>query len=235
MENIHQQWLTEKHTDFEYKQYVLLAYLKKINDEFEAKRLYPAIDFLKEQFDHLNALKISLSLLENKLSKSVKSIDIQNYKLVYQSVCEDDKMIHDITAIIDFALPKIEKLLQKGQKIIDELEQKIEISPVGLTPLICKEGYLLLSTSHEIKTKVFSYQLTFYENSRVNYRGMHTQFINDYDKSITSTHEFMKLDLIRNNQYLPNPATYLVVSELNLPLEFTFLPVAKIKLAKIIN
>jgi hypothetical protein len=64
---------------------------------------------------------------------------------------------------------------------------------------------------------------------------MHTQFINDYDKSITSTHEFMKLDLIKNNQYLPNPATYLVVSELNLPLEFTFLPVAKIKLAKIIN
>ena len=200
MENIHQQWLTEKHTDFEYKQYVLLAFLKKINDEFEAQRLYPAFDFLKEQFDNLNSLKTSLSILENKLSKNVKSIDIQNYKLVYQSVFEDDKMIHDITAIIDFALPKIERLLQKGQHIIDELEQKIGISPVGLTPLICKEGYLLLSTSHEIKTKVFSYQLTFYENSKVNYRSVHTQFINDYDKSITSTHEFMKLDLIKNNQ-----------------------------------
>ena len=88
MENIHQQWLTEKHTDFEYKQYVLLAFLKKINDEFEAQRLYPAFDFLKEQFDNLNSLKTSLSILENKLSKNVKSIDtiirLQNITKLYQ-------------------------------------------------------------------------------------------------------------------------------------------------------
>jgi hypothetical protein len=235
MENIHQQWLTEKHTDFEYKQYVLLAFLKKINDEFEAQRLYPAFDFLKEQFDNLNSLKTSLSILENKLSKNVKSIDIQNYKLVYQSVFEDDKMIHDITAIIDFALPKIESLLQKGHQMIHNVEQKMEISVVGLRPLICKEGYMFLTAAHEIQTKVYSYHLTFYENSKVNYPGIHTQFINDYKNSITSTYEFMKQDLIKTNKNLPNPATYLVVTELPLPLEFTFLPVAKIKLAKIIN
>ena len=42
-------------------------------------------------------------------------------------------------------------------------------------------------------------------------------------------------DLIGNNKDLPNPATYLVASEMSLPLEFTFLPVAKMKLAKMIN
>jgi hypothetical protein len=69
----------------------------------------------------------------------------------------------------------------------------------------------------------------------VNYRGVQTNFISEFDKSITSTYEFMKLDLIRKNKDLPNPATYLVASVENLPLEFTFLPVAKMKLAKMIN
>jgi hypothetical protein len=235
MENLPQNWLTEKHTDIEYKHYVLLGYLKMIRDEFEAQRVYPAIDYLKEQYDYLLGLKYSFQLLENKLSKNIKSIDIQNYKMVYHSVFEDDKMIQDLNTIVDFSIPLLEKLLEKGQRIIDSVEQNIEISPIGLTPLSCKEGYLFLSSAHEIKTMVYTYQLSLYENAKVNYRGVQTNFIIEFDKSITSTYEFMKLDLIRNNRDLPNPATYLVASEMSLPLEFTFLPVAKMKLAKMIN
>jgi hypothetical protein len=235
MVNLPQDWLTEKHTDIENKQYVILGYLKKMSEAFEAQRLYPAIDYLREQYDYLIGLKTALTLLENKLSKNVKHIDIQNYKIVYQSVYEDDKMIQELNAIIEFALPNVERLLEKGQRIIDSVEQNIEISPIGLTPLTCKEGYLFLSSAHDIKTMVYSYQLSLYENAKVNYRGVQTNFISEFDKSITSTYEFMKLDLIRKNKDLPNPATYLVASVENLPLEFTFLPVAKMKLAKMIN
>jgi hypothetical protein len=235
MENLPQNWLTEKHTDVEYKQYVLLGYLKRISNEFEAQRLYPALDYLKEQYDYLLGLKSSFQILESKLSKNIKHIDIHNYKIVYHSVFEDDSMIQELTEIIDFALPKIESLLQKGQRMMDALEQKIEISAIGITPLTCKEGYLFLSSAQDIKTMVYIYQLSLYENAKVNYRGVQTKFINDFDKSIKSTFEFMKLDLIRNNKDLPNPATYLVASVENLPLEFTFLPVAKMKLAKMIN
>jgi hypothetical protein len=119
--------------------------------------------------------------------------------------------------------------------MIDTVEQNIEISPIGLTPLTCKEGYLFLSSFDDIKTKVYSYQLSLYENPKVNYRGVQTQFIDDYQNSITSTYESIKLDLIKNYKDLPNPATYLVVSEMDLPMEFTFLPVAKMKLSKMIN
>jgi hypothetical protein len=235
MENLSQNWLTEKHTDIEYKQYVILGYLKKMSEAFDAQRLYPAIDYLMEQYDYLIGLKTSLTLLENKLSKNVKHIDIHNYKIVYQSVSEDDKMIQELNAIIEFALPKVERLLEKGQRMIDTVEQNIEISPIGLTPLTCKEGYLFLSSFDDIKTKVYSYQLSLYENPKVNYRGVQTQFIDDYQNSITSTYESIKLDLIKNYKDLPNPATYLVVSEMDLPMEFTFLPVAKMKLSKMIN
>jgi hypothetical protein len=235
MENLHLNWLTEKHTDFEYKQYVLLGYLKNMNDEFEAQRLYPAFNQLKEQYDNLMCLKAGFNMLENKLSKAIKSIDIQNYNIVYQSICEDDKLRHELTAILDYSIPLIEQLIQKGQQILDKVEQKIAISPIGLTPLFCKEGYLFLSSPQALKTKVYSYQLSFYENSKINYRAVQTKFINDYEKSISSTYEYMKLDLIKNIKDLPNPATYLVASEMFLPLEFTFLPVATMKLSKMIN
>jgi hypothetical protein len=235
MENLHQNWITEKHTDFEYKKYVLLAFLKNTKEELEAQRLYPAVVYLREQYEYLIGLKASFELLESKLSKNIKSIDIHNYKIVYQSIFEDDKMIQDINNIIQFSIPLIEKQLYKANQIISNVEQHIDITPVGLTPLICKEGYLLLNTAHQMQTKVYTYQLTFYENSKVNYRGINTQFIGDFKKSISSTFEFIKLDLIRNNKNLPNPATYLVATEMTLPIEFTFLPVAKMKLAKLIN
>ena len=57
---------------------------------------------------------------------------------------------------------------------------------------------MFLSSPQALKTKVYSYQLSFYENSKINYRAVQTKFINDYEKSISSTYEYMKLDLIKN-------------------------------------
>lgn len=235
MEKLNQNWITEKHTDFEYKKYLLLAYLQKIDAEFRAQRMYPALLYLETEYEQMKQLKAAFSILENRLSKNIKDIDIQNFKLVYHSIFEDDKMMHDIIAIIHFSMPLLEQYIQKAREIIQTVEQHIAISPIGLTPLICKEGYLFLHAADENQTKIYHYQLTFYENSTAHYRGVNTQFIGEYQRSISGTYEFMKLDLIKNNSHLPNPATYLVDSEVKLPVEFTFLPLAKIKLAKMIN
>ena len=235
MESLNQDWITEKHTDFEYKKYILLGFLKKIGDEFEAQRIYPALELLELELKRMLLLKNAIDLLENRLSKNIKSIDIQNFKIVYQTVGEDNKSMLEITQILDFSIPLVESFLQKGKKKLAFLEQKMAISPIGISPLIQNEGYLFLSAKEDDQTNVYSYHVTIFENANVNYPAIHTQFIHNFQKSINSTYEFMKHDLIRNNKDLPNPATYLVVSELTLPVEFTFLPVAKMKLSKIIK
>ena len=235
MEALHNNWFIEKHIDFEYKQYIMLGFLQTIAEEFEAHRMYPAFNILEAEYTNLFGLKQAFKVLENKLSKNIKSIDIQDYKIVYRSVFEDDKMIKDINAILDFALPKLKQLVIEGNKILNDVEQKIAISQVGISPLRLKEGYLFFNSVREHQIEVYSYKLTFYENSTINYPGIKTQFVGDYQTNIAYTYEHIKHDLIRLNASLPNPATYLVASALDIPMEFTFLPLAKRKLARLIN
>ena len=77
--------------------------------------------------------------------------------------------------------------------------------------------------------------MSIFENPTINYPGLHTQFIDNYEKSISGTYEFIKQDLIKLNRELPNPATFLVASEVSLPVDYTFLPIAKLKLSQYIH
>lgn len=235
MENLNSNWITEKHTDFESKKYTLLGYLKKITQAFKSQHLYPAYDVLETEYHNLLQLKSAFSLLENRLSKNIKHIDIQNYKIVYQSIYEDDKLMQEIAAIVDFSIPQVERLLTEGNKIMVDVEQKILISPIGLSPLRLKEGYLLLNCAQTKQIAVYSYSSTFYEKADLQFPTIKTQFVGEYQRSIIVTYDFIKQDLIKANKAIPNPATYLVSTELNIPMDFTLLPIAKKKLTSMIN
>lgn len=235
MENLNKDWITEKHTDFEYKKYVLLGYLKRVANEFESQKIYPAIALLEQEYLRLLQFTEALQQLKNKLSKNLKGIDIQNYKLVYQSVGDDNQSMQEIGQILEFSIPLVELMLQKGKKKLSELEQKMAISPIGITPLVKKEGYLFLSTKDVSQTNVYSYKVSIIEHPNDHYPGLQTQFIANFEKSITGTYEFIKHDLIKSHRDLPNPATFLVASEINLPIDGTFLPIAKLKLSKYIH
>jgi hypothetical protein len=41
MADLNKNWLTEKYIDFEYKKYVLLAWLQEVNNNFQDQKLYP--------------------------------------------------------------------------------------------------------------------------------------------------------------------------------------------------
>lgn len=77
--------------------------------------------------------------------------------------------------------------------------------------------------------------MTIFENKDDKYRGINISFVDTYQQSITNTPEAVKLDLIKRNKYLPNPAVYYVQSDINFPLEQTLLPVAKRSLVKYIS
>jgi hypothetical protein len=49
-------------------------------------------------------------------------------------------------------------------------------------------------------------------------------FVGVWEKSVSNTFENIKLDLIRQFRHMPNPATYVIESELDIPLEETLLP-----------
>jgi hypothetical protein len=128
----------------------------------------------------------------------------------------------------------MEVYLREGKKIYDFIEDRLKIFPVGVIPLNSESGYLFLKSAGNIDTLVYEFQISIFENPNEKYRGIHLSYLRSYEKTILNTFEAIKSDLIRYNKVLPNPATYVIETEMNIPFDETFLPLAKRTLVKTI-
>lgn len=228
-------WFIEGSIDFEYKKYILLGYLQEINRHFDKSRLYPNLTDLIFHFNNLLFFKKNKSVLQQAFPKRLSKADIEAVKLTYQKIVEDDHSMKEIEMIITYALQKMDPAIKTGKEIYDFVESCINIDPIGIVPLLPYHGYFSLRNGKENTTLVYEYQITIFENKDDKYRGINIRFLDTYEQSITRTPEALKLDLIRRNKYLPNPAVYYVQSDINFPLEQTLLPVAKRSLVKYIS
>lgn len=225
-------WITTNHIDFEYKKYILLAYLQHVNECFEETKLYPALSELVKHYRNLVALRDQKNSLYNSFPEKLNSADLQNFKLVYEKLCNDDRLMTELETIINFSIPQFEQRLAEGKKIYDFIESKLNIYPIGIVPLHTDAGYLLLKNGDQKTTVVFEYQITIFDQPNERYRAIGVQYVNSYEKTLCNTYENIKGDLLRYNKNLPNPATYVIESELTLPFEDTLLPLAKRSLVK---
>jgi len=57
MAELKQDWLTDGPIDFEYKKYLLLAYMQHVGQEFDARKLYPKFSELVEHYRNLETLR----------------------------------------------------------------------------------------------------------------------------------------------------------------------------------
>ena len=77
--------------------------------------------------------------------------------------------------------------------------------------------------------------MTFFEHAEERFRSISTKYLMNEVRSISKTYENIKIGLAKTFSDLPNPATYLAISKLSLPLQQTVLPVAKRMLVRKIS
>ncbi len=227
MDSLNDNWITEKHIDFEYKKYVLLGYLQKVSEHFDVNKLYPFLSDLLRHYKSAVMLRDSKQAIYNKFPENLSSADIENQQLIYEKLIGDDILMQEIENIISYSIPQFEKYINEGKKSYDFIESRCAITPVGIVPLNPQEGYLLLSEKTKREAMVFEYQITIFEEPDARYRGIHMQYVMSFEKSLTCTYEAIKTELIKSINKFPNPATYLVESSMEIPFEETFLPIAK--------
>jgi hypothetical protein len=232
MATLSKNWLTEKHIDFEYKKYILLAYLSEVSKEFDSNKLYPWLAELVEHYRQIAAIKENKTNILNSFPKRLSQLDFEKFKVRYEMIIEDDALMDEISQIIDFSIPKFQSHLKEGKKIYDFIEEQLHIFPVGVLPLYGNEGYLMLCDAHNKETYVYEYHITLFEEPEGKFRGINTNYITSYTRSLKNSYESIKTDLVRSFKNLPNPATYAVETELNLPFQETLLPIAKRALVK---
>ncbi len=226
MTHLSENWITERHIDFEYKKYLLLGWLQKVEAEFQTIQLYPIMAELLTHYRNAFQLRQNKQYLEGKFPRQLKGLDSSGLSLEFESLLQSEGHMDEIEKILDFSIPKFEEWLKEGKVIYDFIDSTIVLSPVGIVPLRTDEGYLILSQGVQ-DLKVYSFQITIYDQPDAKWRAMRTSHIADWTRSVTNTPESIKLELIRNITSLPNPAVYFAASAKEIPLEPTFLPIAK--------
>lgn len=137
----------------------------------------------------------------------------------------------EMESIIDFALPRFNRMLTEGQQLWQEIAASLTLEPVGLQPIKPAEGYLFLHFRQGYETAIYQFTLTLYSHEAPG-RMVRFQFVDRVRRGLTTPFETLKLDLIRQRQHLPNPATYRLESRLPYPEEETLLPIAQQMLAQ---
>lgn len=226
MKKLDKNWITEKHLDFEYKKYVLLAYLENVSKSFSKTMLFPYYDDLKDHYNDLKILQDSLEEGFDQLPKSITGFNWEQMAVLYDRTPKK-KWLNDLDKILDFSLSKIFSSLKDGETIFDFLQEHIQIRPVGIAPLINNEGYLFFSNIKENTVMVYSYAITIFDKPNVQQRKMNTQYLISYRKNLSNSSESIKRDLINENKALPNPATYSIEADISIPINETMLPIAK--------
>ena len=235
MEKLKHDWLTEGLIDYEYKKYILLAYLKDVKKRLNQTELYPFMSDLIFHYRNLIEVKASKELYYDSFPESLSKADFSKLQLTYDKIVNDDEVMKQIEDILVFALPMMKSTLEEGKELFEFVEENIEMEPVGVTPIYADEGYLFINQDASKNVCIYRYQMTFFEHAQEKYRSMSTQFLMNEIRDVSKTYENIKIDLTRKFVELPNPATYLAVSKLKFPLEHTVLPVAKRMLVRKIS
>ena len=111
-------WYVESPIDFEHKQYILYAYLQKVDTDFLNKTLSPHLLHMEKVMDELFYVSASFKMIKNDFDKN-RYVYFQNVKLEG----EDNKYIYEIKEIVEFAIPQIETRLKTGYKIFERNKQ----------------------------------------------------------------------------------------------------------------
>ncbi|MEO6231885.1 MAG: hypothetical protein ABJB11_14895 [Ferruginibacter sp.] len=235
MKTLSETWFAEGYIDFELKKYTLLAYLQDINGGFSQNKLYPQLADIIFHYNNIVSFRDKKKLMQDNFPKSLTGIQLEKISLLYKQVIDDDELMKELEDIVHYAAEKMQHTISNGAEIYEFVEEKINIVPVGIVPLDISEGYFFLANGNKNDTLVYQYRLTIFEKHDEKYRGIKTDYIDVWYRSIANTYEQIKSELIRKKRELPNPAVYAMEVSLNFPVEETLLPIAKRSLVKFIS
>lgn len=225
MKSLNLNWLTEYTTDFEYKKYQLLAFLKAIDEEYKSSKLYPCFSQVISHYKNLVSLKEKQIQFQNKLPKEIIGFDWKKFELEYKYSIYENSTLLEVEKLIEYSIPKFKTYLEQGKIIFDNIEHNLKIEPIGIIPIENTFGYFIFELGKD--KIVYEYTISPIEKPEDNLKIIHTNFINKYIKTISNSSEKIKLDLLKLKNGIANPNVYSISSNFSYPLEEAILPITK--------
>lgn len=235
MKKLEKNWITAPIIDTEYKQYVLLAYIQEIKSSYNELKIYPHLSELIDQYCELIQLKDNQVQLAERFPKTLKSFDANEMKLVFSKKITEENWAEEVSNIIEMAIPFLKETIQEGKDIYEEIEKNIFVESVGVEPIKNDEGYFILNASGFNETLVYGYKVSLYETPDDKYRAIHTKYAAAFVKNLSITNHYIKLEMIKQYPEIPHPSVYAFDSNYAIPVDATYLPIAKRMVTKKVN
>ena len=233
MTHLSDEWLTEGLLDAEYKRYKLLAYLKGVEADFAAFKVYPALADLGRHYDNLYAFRRQQDAIRSAFPKEITGADLETGHLTYRPTVPEPEGLAQLEQVIDFALPALNRQVENGKQLFNAVEADLSICPLGLLPLQREAGYAFVHTCRRHEVDVYAYRLTWTGTPTAPARQLEWRFVEQAEHSLVNTFEQIKYRLIASHKG-PMPAAYLIEAATPYPNYETLLPVAKRKLVRML-
>lgn len=222
---------TKVQDDLEKRQYIILAELKKISSEFQYYKVYPHLSFLVDLHRTLKEVIGHITDLRNRFPKRISKIDWVNRTIEHDVVFVDGTDLKSVEDLIVWAIPNIEKTIQEGAAIHEYVSEGLTVEHVGIVPNYREEGYFFLPDNKKKKLNLFKFEVSIFQSAEDKYRSLKTKLLKTLNKELAEiSPNSVKLDLIKEQQELPNPATFSFHTDLDFSFNSTILPIAKRKL-----
>jgi hypothetical protein len=226
---------TQVESDFEARQYRILAGLQSYESCFRNNRIYPYLSDLLRLYQTLKEIGNKLEDLRKKFPKKIKNIDLVNKTIEHEVVFLDGSDLGLVEKLIEWSLPHIKKVIHEGATIHEYVEEKISVEHVGIVPNYRDEGYFFLPDRGSSKLKLFQFEVSIFKSAEDQYRSLKTRHLKSLQiGEARMSPNSIKLQLIREQKDLPNPATYHFDTDLDFSFKETIFPVAKRKLMQTI-
>jgi hypothetical protein len=227
---------TNVQDDVEKRKYIILGELKKISEEFQFYKIYPHLSHLVELRKLLKDVVARLADLRSKFPKRISKIDWVNRTIEHEVIFTSGTDISAVEDLINWALPHIEKVIEEGVAIHEFVESELTVEQVGILPNYKDEGYLFVPDNQKKSLNLFRFEVSIFQSAEDQYRALKTKFLKHLEQDrVKLSPNSIKLDLIRSNTELPNPATYAFATKLEFPFNHTIFPVAKRRLMHILS
>ncbi len=219
--------------DYELTQYHILDEIKKVRADFSHNRIYPTLSQLIDLYQTLRTISRRSEDLRNELPQRIKGLDLKDKRILFEPIFISPGNMKMVEDLINWALPHIQEAIEEGRTIFDFVDDHLTMEGVGLIPSYIEEGYLLVPEPKRNFLHVIRYEISIYSGPTESFRNLKTTALKTLPLGdLAATPAGVKLELIAEHHELPNPATYVIGTDLDFPFQEAILPVAKRKLLR---
>ena len=115
-------WFCQVPLDFEHKNYLLLQYLKLVDDSFSVRKLSPYLLWTEKLVKELVDFQSKSNSFEMNLRSDIKSIDLVNLKIIRKEIQKNNE-IEAVFETVEYSTPLLQSKIDLGYKLLNKYPQ----------------------------------------------------------------------------------------------------------------